>query len=49
METNKRKYERPTMKVVELRQRAKLLENSPGVTASRTGYTTASDQEEVWN
>jgi len=47
METSKRKYERPAMKVVELRQRAKLLQGSPGVTASRTGYGTAESEE--WN
>ena len=45
METSKRKYERPAMKVVELRQRVQLLVGSVG--ASRTGYEIADSEE--WN
>ena len=44
----RRNYEIPAMRVVELRQRVRLLVGS-GVSASRTGYTAASEQEEVWN
>ena len=39
-------YQKPTMKIVQLKHRAQLLVGS--VTASRTGYTTASETEEVW-
>jgi len=45
METSKRKYGRPEMKVVELRQKAQLLTGSVG--ASRSGYETADSEE--WN
>lgn len=43
----KQKYQKPTMRAIELQQRAVLLEASAQVTATRQSYTPVT--EETWN
>jgi hypothetical protein len=37
-------YKKPSMKVIELRQRCQILAGSNGVTSVRSGYTSADSQ-----